>query len=594
MTGLAPPNRATVDAVNASHTSTAPTSVVPLLPQLVDYAAREYGDLPFLLRWEEGEWRSIDFRETARSVHAFARRLAEIGVGLGSRVGLLSENRPEWGIAYLAILEADAVVVPLDPQLGPGEVAEILDAAGASVCVASRRYFETLDQALRFRPTNLGRVSLDEDDRHPSFPEALTKFPSEGPPSGRARPGDLAVIIFTSGTTGRAKGVMLSHTNILSNVEAVAHTFEWGTSDRMLSVLPLHHTFESTAGFLCPLRVGASIAYARGLKSSDLREDMRTSGATILLGVPLLYEKLLAGVHDSIDDAPLPRRLVPRTLMAVTRLVRVVTGRTIGRALLRPLRERAGMGRVRLFVSGAAPLPEDVFWGLMDLGWPVLEGYGLTECSPVVAANRPLRPRAGGVGWPLVGVEVKLESPDQEGNGEIVVRGPNVMLGYHQNPDATAEVMHDGWFHTGDLGRVLADGRLRITGRIKNMIATAAGKKIYPEEVESHLVTSPIILEVVVAGGLDERTGREEVQAHVLPNRERLEAMARSQDVPFDEAFVERAIKRDIDQRCQQLASFKRVKRVIVRREEFPKTTTGKIRRRDLADEGRAGRPAVA
>jgi len=581
--------------VNGSSLSGAPTPVVSLLPQLVEYAARQYGDAPFLLRWEDGEWQGISFRQTARSVHAFARHLVELGVGLGSRVALLSENRPEWGIAYLAILETGAVVVPLDPQLGPREVAEILDAAGASVCVVSRRHAETLDEAARVRPSNLGRVSLEEDPEHPSLAEALRKHPDPAPLEPRAQPGELAVLIFTSGTTGHAKGVMLSHTNILSNVEGVAHTFEFGPSDRFLSVLPLHHTFESTGGFLCPLRVGASIAYARSLKSADLREDMRTSGASILLGVPLLYEKLLEGVRDGIDKAPLGRRLVARILIGFTRLVRLVTGRTIGRRLLRPLRERAGMGRVRLLVSGAAALPEDVFWGLMDLGWPVLEGYGLTECSPVVAANQPAHPRAGGVGWPLVGVEVNLDSPDPEGNGEIVVRGPNVMLGYHRNPEATAEVLRDGWFHTGDLGRFLRDGRLRITGRIKNMIATAAGKKIYPEEVESHLVISPLIVEIVVAGGVDERTGREEVQAHVVPNRERLEALARSQDVPFDDAFVERAIKREIDQRCQQLAPFKRVKRVFVRREEFPKTTTGKIRRRDLNHETeRAGRPAVA
>ena len=582
--------------MNASRPLPAPTPVVTLLPQLVDYAARQYGDAPFLLRWEGDDWRPIGFRETARRVHAFARRLQEIGIGRGSRVGLLSENRPEWGIAYLGLLEADAVVVPLDPQLEPGEVAEILEAAGASVCVASRRHFDTLDRAVRNRLSNLGRVSLDEDAEHPSLPEAVAKFSQAAPLPSQARPEDLAVLLFTSGTTGGPKGVMLSHANILSNVEAVAQTFAFGTSDRLLSVLPLHHTFESTVGFLCLLRVGASVAYARGLKSADLREDMRTSGATILLGVPLLYEKLLAGVQSGIDGAPLAERMIARALLTLARLARLLTRRAIGGSLLRPLRERAGMGRVRLLVSGAAALPEDVFWGLMDLGWPVVEGYGLTECSPVVAANHPDRPRPGGVGWPLVGVEVSLESQDAEGNGEIVVRGPNVMLGYHRDPDATAEVMRDGWFHTGDLGRFLPDGRLRITGRIKNMIATAAGKKIYPEEVEAHLVLSPLVLEVVVAGGRDERTGREEVQAHVLPNLEKLQALARSQDAAFDDAFVERTIKREIETRCQALSPFKRVKRVFVRREEFPKTTTGKIRRRDLSaeTEARAGRPAVA
>jgi long-chain acyl-CoA synthetase len=381
---------------------------------------------------------------------------------------------------------------------------------------------------------------------------------------------------------------MLSHANLLTNVEAVVRMFEFGSGDRFLSILPLHHTFESTAGLLCPLRVGASVCYARGLASRELREDMSSSGATVFIGVPLLYEKLMTAIQKGIDDAPLFARMFAKTLLGVSRAVRQTTGLRLGRTLARPLRRRAGLDGLRMFVTGAAPFAPEVFWRYVDLGWPMLEGYGLTETSPVVCANRLPHPTPGAVGWPMPGIEVRIHDPDSEGDGEIVVRGPNVMLGYWRQPERTAEVVRDGWFHTGDLGRVQPDGRVRITGRLKNMIATAAGKKIYPEEIEVQLSNSPYVLEVVVVGGRDARGEREEVHAHVVPNLPALEELARSQGRACDGAFVEGVLRAEVDARCEPLAPYKRVKKVIVRDVEFPKTTTGKIRR-GPAVEGQPG-----
>src|SRR5262249_27939957 len=264
----------------------------------------------------------------------------------------------------------------LDAQLKVQEVGEILAASGASHAIVSARQRAVIEEARRARALQLQLIGLDESGDEPSWPEAQRRYPNERAREARASPGDLAVLIFTSGTTGQAKGVMLSHTNLLSNIEAVARTFEFGPGDRFLSVLPLHHTFESTGGFLCPLRVGASIAYARGLSSKELREDMQTSKATIFIAVPLLYEKLLSAIHRGIAEAPLGPRLVARMLLGVTRLVRRLTGARIGRRLMRPLREQAGLGSIRLVVCGAAPLAPEVFWGFADLGLPVLEGYG--------------------------------------------------------------------------------------------------------------------------------------------------------------------------------------------------------------------------
>lgn len=568
--------------------TSAPPPVVRLLPQLADYAARQYGESPFLLRRSGDGWTGFTFAQAARAMHAFTAMLEREGVQPGDRVGLQSENRPEWGLAYLAILEAGGVVVPLDAQLKAQEVGEILATAGARFVVTSARLMSVADAVRSSRLADLRVLSLDPAEGLPTWDEAQRLFPAEKAREPRAESGDLAVIIFTSGTTGQAKGVMLSHMNLLSNAEGVARSFDVGPGDRMLSILPMHHTLECTIGFLCPLRMGASVAYARGLDSKQLREDMRGSGATIFVAVPLLYEKLLTAIHRGIEDLPTPRKLLVKSLFWTTRLVRWGTRARIGKSLLRPVREKTGLDKIRIFACGAAPLAPEVFWGFTDFGWTMVEGYGLTETSPVVTFNLPSRSRPGGVGWPMVGIEVRIDSPDAEGNGEIAVRGPNVMLGYYGNPEATAEVLRDGWFYTGDLGRFLPDGRVRITGRLKNMIATAAGKKIYPEEIEVQLGDSPYVLEVVVAAGKDARGEREEVHAHIYPNLPELELLARAQNKTCDDAFVEETLRAHVDARCEALAPYKRVKRVIVRRHEFPKTTTGKIKRQNLSADANA------
>ncbi len=563
--------------------SPAPTPVVKLLPQLLDFAARQYGDNEFLLRRTPDGWSGYSFRQAAAATHSFTALLERQGVKPGDKVGLQSENRPEWGLAYMAILEAGAVVVPLDAQLKAQEVGEILATADAAFCVVSGRQHGVLAQVKQERLPALQLLVLDDLDGLPSWNESQRAFPNERPRPERAAPGDLAVIIFTSGTTGQAKGVMLSHANLLYNAEGVARTIDCGPGDRMLSVLPMHHTFESTIGFLCPLRTGGAVCYARGLDSKQLREDMRSSKATLFVAVPLLYEKLLSAIHKGIADAPLSRKLLVNGLLGVVRLVRTLTGLRVGGTLLRSVREKTGLDTIRIFACGAAPLAPHVFWGFTDLGWTMVEGYGLTETAPVVTLNLPRHPNPGAVGWPLIGVEVRIDQPDAEGNGEIAVRGPNIMLGYYGNAAATAEVLRDGWFFTGDLGKFLPDGRVKITGRLKNMIATAAGKKIYPEEIEVQVANSPYVLEVVVVGGRDPRGEREEVHAHIYPNLTELELLAKEQGKTCDDAFVEATLKADVQERCAALASYKQVKRVLVRRSEFPKTTTGKIKRQSLA-----------
>src|SRR5580765_1002328 len=324
----------------------APAPVVGLVHELVEYAAERHGERPFLLRYTSGTWSGYTFASAA--------------------------------------LAAGAVVVPLDPQLREQELGELLAAAEATHAIGDASHLPLLDGARLARRPALRLLSLDPDAGVPYWDQAQREFGSVEPPPPLAEPNDLAVLLFTSGTTGQAKGVMLSHANLLFNVEAVVRTLEFGPADRFLSILPLHHALESMGGLLCPLRVGASVCTARGLASRELREDMSTSGATLFIGVPLLYEKLMTALDKGIDDAPLGSRLFARALLGMSRLVRRVTGLRLGRVLARPLRRTAGLGRLRMFVTGAAPFAPEVFWRYIDFGWPMLEGYGLTEASPVV------------------------------------------------------------------------------------------------------------------------------------------------------------------------------------------------------------------
>ena len=618
----------------------APTPPVARIHDLVHRAAAQYGDGPFVADMSAGHWSGWSFRAASEAVRAFAAVLASRGVRAGDPVALQSENRPEWGLVYLAILEAGAVVVPLDAQLEEGDTGEILATSDARIVVASGAQHDKVARAGAARGLLLEIVPIEEVAR-PHAKTVESESPASAAPPSRQRamnviesitvvrdatavvatrdvtavrdatavvatrdvtavsmprdardqasadpshPELLAALLFTSGTTGSAKAVMLTHASILANVEACVAAFHFGDGDRFLSVLPQHHAFECTAGFLAPLRSGASIAYARSLKSNELREDLETSRATIMLGVPLLYEKLLAAITRGIESAPPSTRALARAMILLSRAWRRVTGSNAARLLCAPLRRRAGLSRLRMLVSGAAPLRAEVFEGFSQVGLLLLEGYGLTECAPVVTANRPERAVPGSVGWPLPGVEVRIFEPGADGIGEVVIRGPNVMRGYFRNPQATASVLREGWFHSGDLGRIGTDGRLVLTGRIRNLIVTAAGKKVYPEEVEANLAKSPFVREVaVVAGhGAYESRAREEVHAHVVPELEAIEPAARALGRSADEAFVRETLEREVERLGRDLAPFKRVRKLIIRTEELPKTTTGKVRRDTL------------
>lgn len=510
-----------------------------------------------------GRGATYTYGEVRSGSQAVATALLERRLIDHAGVGILSANCPQWPIAYLGILAAGGTVVPIDANLGPEEIAHVIKHSQMKSIICSSSFVDTVRECA----SDLAVFVLDE----------LDQWASAGEYGLPAKANETAALIYTSGTTGQPKAVELTHKNLLANLDQIGAALSFGPDDIFLSVLPLHHTFEATCGFLVPLTSGCKIVYARSLNSRDLIEDMRRNGITHLIGVPLLFEKMCHSIQCKIKAAPWHRRMLFAILYRLSALGWRF-GQRWGRGLFSGLRERAGMGTVRLFVSGGAPLAPRIAEFFNLIGFAFLQAYGLTETSPGVSLNCLDDTRIGSVGPPLPGVEVRISAPNSEGIGEIIVRGDNITPGYRGNPEQTAELVRDGWLHTGDLGR-LHDGHLWITGRAKNLIVSAAGKNIYPEELEVKLMESELILEAVVFGRSRERRQGEDICAVLVPD---LESMSEGRGIDPsnpDMTEVERLLKSEVQLVNNRLADYKRIAEVSVQTDELEKTSTKKIKR---------------
>ncbi|MCX6834374.1 MAG: AMP-binding protein, partial [candidate division Zixibacteria bacterium] len=482
------------------------------------YAAFESAALRFpdriALKGDGGRGLTLTYSQVLDSVKRLAAGLQAPEYVDLREIGLLSENRPEWPVAYLAIVASGKTVVPLDATLKSNEIEALLRVAGLTTIFVSERFekmVEDLDPGLR--------VFSFESSSASHWQRLMSNLVDFTPLSSRD---NTAVLIYTSGTTGTPKAVVLTHGNILANLKGIQHAIHIDEHDVYLSLLPLHHTFEATCGFLTPLTCGAMVVYTRTLKSREIREDIAANEVSIMCGVPLLFEKLYHAMHRNVQSTSLYRRAMFRALFACS-AVGWGMRRKWGRTLFAPLLRKAGMGKVRLFVSGAAALPTHISRFFCLIGIDLLQGYGMTETAPVISVTHPDDIRLGSVGPPLIGVDVRIDNPDEHGVGEITVRGDNCTPGYRNSPEQTAELWRDGWLHTGDLGRI-KEGHLWITGRAKNLIISAAGKNIYPEEIEERLLTSDLVLESVVFGQKKQGRQGEEVRALIVPDLDQLEA----------------------------------------------------------------------
>jgi long-chain acyl-CoA synthetase len=492
----------------------------------------------FSYKGPDGHYVDVSSAEALMKVRALRAGLLSLGIAPGDRIAILSENRLEWALTDLAALSLGAVDVPIYPTLLPDTIAYILkDCQPVALFVSTREQAEKI-RTIRGRLPFLTHVYAYDDldlpdvarmsDLERAGRDLLARNPAAaGDDAGPARAQDLCSIIYTSGTTGDPKGVMLSHGNFVSNVLASASLIDIGTRDRVLSFLPLSHVLERMAGFYIMMAVGTGIAYAGSVES--VSDDMRLVCPTVMISVPRLYEKIYARVTAAAAAGGPVKRLIFDWARGVGqdwgRRVRAGEKVSPGLALRRrladrlvfsKLRARTG-GRLRFFVSGGAPLAPHINEFFYAAGMIILEGYGLTETSPVIAVNDFEHFRIGSVGQVIPGVEVRIAE-----DGEIDTRGPNVMLGYYNNPVATREVLtEDGWLHTGDIGHFDQDGYLYITDRKKDLIVTAGGKNVAPQPLENAFKKNKFISQVVVLGD-----HRPYLTCLIVPNFEELEAWA--------------------------------------------------------------------
>ncbi|KPL00586.1 MAG: hypothetical protein AMJ91_04040 [candidate division Zixibacteria bacterium SM23_73_3] len=541
---------------------------IKLLGEVFEKSAK---NLPNKLALKKGDT-EYTYAQVEDAVIKLKNYLLGLGLKKGDRFSVIGENRPEWAVAYLAIVRAGLVCVPLDPMLKESEIIHVLRESEARGVLSSESHIykiEDVKAELKSLKWIIPLNSIKELDV------------GEDIPADQIDPDSLAVLIFTSGTTGTSKAVMLTHNNIISNIRSFEPVIKLGENDAMVSIIPMHHTFEATCGFLYPLYCGAAVHYPPSLKPNDLRATLKSARVTCLIAVPLLFEKLLRAVHRKVARSPLPTKILFNTISGTASLLKFLR-----KPLFAKVRGEMGLETLKYAVAGGAALPAKVAKGLELLGIPILQGYGLTESSPVISVNPLGNSKNDSVGPPIPGVEVKITEPDTSGIGEIVVRGPNVMLGYYKNKVATDEVLKHGWLYTGDLGHMDKDGYLYITGRMKSIIVTQTGKNIYPEEIEEKLIKSEWIKEVLIVPRIDPETKKEEICAIIHPNYELLEQHSISKGITLAEQDIQSIYKDEVRKCNENLSAYKKITRFEIREEEFPKTTTNKIKRHLFVERG--------
>jgi long-chain acyl-CoA synthetase len=555
------------------------------------------------LRMKRGDsyW-ELTYGETREWVRSLGAALLERGVKAGDRVGVISENRSEWVLAYLAVACVGAVVVPYDILLKVDELTAIVRASGARLLFTSAEYLDKVGKAAADAVDTV--VLFDPPPAASALPlasftelvESGRRLRAEGRDAYRSvsvKPEDLCELIFTSGTMGVPKGVMLSHRNIVQNADGIQMTTALGPADNWVIVLPFHHTYPTMMGIFTPLLTYGQITSVPSMKTPVLIGIMRDTAPTSVPAMPLLIEKLYKGILTEVRaKPPLVRALFAVMHRFSSFCVRVLHLR-IGKVLFKSVVAQLGLQKLRFFISGGGPISKDVIDGMDALGMGTYQGYGLTEASPVVSSNCPVHNTQGSVGLPLCNLEVRMESPDSNGNGEILVRGPNVMMGYYNMPRETAEVLDaDGWLRTGDIGRLDRNGYLYITGRLKNVIVTKGGKNIYPEEIENLLTASPLLAEVIVVGNRAP-DGGEEPHAIIHPDPDVLAVMAKEKGVAsFSDEEVRAIVRAEMQRCCAGAAGYKVPHSFEVSVEELPKTSTRKVKRFMFAPAERGRRVA--
>lgn len=551
------------------------------LVELFASRTKEHGRrVAYRMLEKDGVADSFTYRDVRRGARGVAQFLVAKGVKKGDRVLIVSEGRPEWGMSYFGIILAGGTVVPVDVDLSRGEIQNIATAASAKGVIASDKQVGKLTaidvgNGKPSAPFPAPVWSFDE-----AFAEAHTVDPSKDIDDlVKRKAEDIASVIFTSGTTGRPKGVVLTDRNFTALTARMTALFELNRTDSLLSVLPPHHTFEFSAGLLMPLAAGASVTYLEERNPDLISRAFEETPVSGLIGVPAVWEALHRKIMREVENQSLPVEVLIKGLMRLNRWVRDQFGFNFGKWVFRPMHDAVG-GRMRYMVSGAAALKGNIYTDFRGLGFSMYEGYGLTEASPVLTVGWPrLKNVPGSVGWPLPGIEVRIADKNDDGVGEIIARGPTIMQGYLENEEATQRALQGGWLHTGDRGRIDDEGRLFIVGREKDVIIDTGGKNVYPDEIEELYAGCDLVKELSVVGVPADTGNGERVAALVVPDYEAGEA----QGLTHEE--TRERVRDHFKEVGSKLPFARRVKILHTWEGELPRTSTRKVRRSLVQEE---------
>lgn len=562
---------------------------------------------------------AISYAETLRQIRSVAYRMQQENIAFGDRVALIGENHPNWAIAYLGTIYHGSVCVPLDPHGEIETITNFLENSEAKLAFLSpdqtEKFMQIEEKLGRRIPAvvwqldsppsrgDAGKIQKGVENgsirssafqglgsSNNSFEEfagwSATDFPdSFAAEIPKAHGDDTALLIYTSGTTGTPKGVPLTHRNIVAELDGIYDVLHISENERILSLLPLFHAYLQIVNLWVAITYGCEVGYLKELTPAELGEAMKRFKPTILTTVPRLWYLFYKKIFDAVAAKPKAVQAMFKTLLATNGVLRNTLGINLGKRFFGQVHESFG-GDLRLAVSAGSRFDQDVALDFHKLGFSIIQGYGLTETSGAATATFENDNQVGSVGKAMKGAEIKIDSPDKDGIGEVLIRGDMVFSGYYKNPTATAEAFtEDGWFHSGDLGQIDKDGHLHIVGRAKDVIVLPSGKNVHPEDLEVHYLKSPFVEEMAIVGVKDEseqRSGAERLAAVVVPDFEYLKAakVANSKE----------AIRYSLDNLGRELPEYQRVRDYIIRAEPLPRTATRKIKRFELKKEIETGR----
>ena len=557
------------------------------IKEVFERSTKLYADKVFITEKfnTKGEFTEISYKEFANDVIALGTALTNKYSLKGERIVIIGENTYHWYVAYMAMLCGTGIAVPVDKELPANEIENVINRSKATAVIFSTKRKEIIKKVQDKLPNVKYFIQMNSDDELEGREVGMNTIIKQGKEmvdSGddsfkkiEIDPEEFKVLIFTSGTTSNSKGVMLCNRNLAENINAVSTYVKLYPSDRLFSVLPLHHTYESSIGFLLPFANGASVAICQGLKY--IVPDLQETKPTAIIAVPLLIESLHKKINKTIEKSG--KAGLVNSMIHVTNALKSV-GVDIKRKVFNEIYENLG-GNLRIIVSAAAPIDPKVGKWVQDIGISFLQGYGLTETAPIAALTPEFDPRVGSAGKAVNCSELKIDNPNEKGEGEVLIKSETLMIGYYEDQKATDEVIEldeegNRWFHSGDVGYLDEDGFLFITGRTKNVIVTQNGKNIYPEEIELMLGEVKEIKECMVYG--KEVEGEKEliITVKVIPNMEEIEAI-HGKDLKDEQ--VHDIIWEQIKNVNRKLTSYKAIKRLEIKKDEFVKTTTMKIKR---------------